>query len=115
MGWEAGVPSSKWILEDMDHIPNYLILKQIEARGVVFHGCRTCRGCREDGKYNAGKCGGSRIKKMIGQRFMHPDAVLAVADAIKENVCKWEGIGQIMEIPGNDQNQNDNDVDMFGV
>eukprot|EP00957_Ditylum_brightwellii_P016540 1243649-Ditylum_brightwellii.AAC.1 len=111
MGWEAGVPSLKRILEDMDCIPNYSTLKQIEARGVVVHGCGTCRGYREDGKYNTGKCGGSRLKKMIGQRFMHPGAVLAVDDAIKESVCKWEGIGQNMEIPGNDQNKNDNDVD----
>eukprot|EP00957_Ditylum_brightwellii_P195546 14900244-Ditylum_brightwellii.AAC.2 len=53
--------------------------------------------------------------RKIGQRFMHPDAVLAVADTIKESVCKWEGNGQIMEIPGNGQNKNDNDVVMFGV
>eukprot|EP00957_Ditylum_brightwellii_P188544 14353930-Ditylum_brightwellii.AAC.1 len=64
MGWEAGVPSLKQILEDIDCTPNYLILKQIEARGAVVHGCGTHRGLREDGKYKAGKCGSSRLKKM---------------------------------------------------
>eukprot|EP00957_Ditylum_brightwellii_P008447 640352-Ditylum_brightwellii.AAC.2 len=35
MGWEAGVPSSKRIVEDMLRIPNYSILKQFKARGVL--------------------------------------------------------------------------------
>eukprot|EP00957_Ditylum_brightwellii_P150004 11424209-Ditylum_brightwellii.AAC.1 len=69
----------------MDRIPNYLILKQIEARGAVVHGCGTRRGHKEDGKYKAGKPRDSILKKMVEQRFMHPDAVLAVADAIKES------------------------------
>eukprot|EP00957_Ditylum_brightwellii_P137115 10454894-Ditylum_brightwellii.AAC.1 len=93
MGWEARVPSSKQILEDIEQIQNYSILKQIEARGVVVHGHGTCRGHREDGKCNVGNWGGSRIKKMLGQKFMHPNGVSADDDAIKESVCKLEGIG----------------------
>eukprot|EP00957_Ditylum_brightwellii_P039712 3005017-Ditylum_brightwellii.AAC.1 len=50
MGWEAGNPSLKRILEDMGRIPNYSI-----------------QGRREDGKYKAGKRGGARLKKMVGQ------------------------------------------------
>eukprot|EP00957_Ditylum_brightwellii_P001749 134484-Ditylum_brightwellii.AAC.1 len=39
MGWEACVPSSKKILEDMAQIPNYSILMRIQARGAVVHRC----------------------------------------------------------------------------
>eukprot|EP00957_Ditylum_brightwellii_P093359 7109080-Ditylum_brightwellii.AAC.1 len=44
MGWEAGVPSSKRILQDMTRIPNYSILNRLEARGAVVHRCGSFRG-----------------------------------------------------------------------
>eukprot|EP00957_Ditylum_brightwellii_P182248 13884463-Ditylum_brightwellii.AAC.1 len=35
MGWKAGTPSSKMILDDMAQILNYYISKRIQARGAV--------------------------------------------------------------------------------
>eukprot|EP00957_Ditylum_brightwellii_P159824 12165659-Ditylum_brightwellii.AAC.1 len=66
LGWESGVPSSKQILEDMQHIPNYSILKGIEARGAV-------------------KTGEVQEKKSFSERFMHPDAVSVVIPSGQNN------------------------------
>eukprot|EP00957_Ditylum_brightwellii_P198095 15092260-Ditylum_brightwellii.AAC.1 len=95
-GWKTGVPSSKQILEDLQHIPSYSILKQIKARGAIVHGCRTCRGHRADGAYQVENWG--------------------VEERIKQSVSKWEGNGQIMVIPSgqnNDHLKNDDDFDTF--
>eukprot|EP00957_Ditylum_brightwellii_P075802 5761048-Ditylum_brightwellii.AAC.1 len=88
MGWEAGMPSSKRILEDMAWIPNYSILKRIQARGVVVHGCGSCRRQRNDGVHNISKWVGVRERKSFVQRFLHPDAEFAAQENIDSSVCK---------------------------
>eukprot|EP00957_Ditylum_brightwellii_P013333 1006932-Ditylum_brightwellii.AAC.1 len=65
MDWEAGVPSSKCILENLAQIPNYSILKQIKARRVVVHGCGTRRGRRQDDEYGVANWGGTRVKRRL--------------------------------------------------
>eukprot|EP00957_Ditylum_brightwellii_P088078 6709480-Ditylum_brightwellii.AAC.3 len=47
-GWDAGVLSSRRILEDMTRIVDYSILKQFSVRGVLVQGCGTCRDRRND-------------------------------------------------------------------
>eukprot|EP00957_Ditylum_brightwellii_P184405 14045861-Ditylum_brightwellii.AAC.1 len=42
-GQEAGVASSKWILQNMTRIVGYSILKQYLVKGVVLDDCGTCR------------------------------------------------------------------------
>eukprot|EP00957_Ditylum_brightwellii_P196116 14943062-Ditylum_brightwellii.AAC.1 len=44
MQWEAGVPSLKRIMEDMNHIQDHSVTRQFQARGYVVNGCGTCRG-----------------------------------------------------------------------
>eukprot|EP00957_Ditylum_brightwellii_P170914 13008655-Ditylum_brightwellii.AAC.1 len=48
-GKDAGVPSLRRIDEDMTCISNYSVLKRYSVRGVIVHGCGTCRGRRFDG------------------------------------------------------------------
>eukprot|EP00957_Ditylum_brightwellii_P166701 12690109-Ditylum_brightwellii.AAC.1 len=60
MGWEAGVPSSKKILQDMTQIPNYSILKRLQDRGALVHG------------------------------FLHLDAMSIVQQNIDISVLRWE-------------------------
>eukprot|EP00957_Ditylum_brightwellii_P107125 8173379-Ditylum_brightwellii.AAC.2 len=74
MGWEAGVPSSKCIVEDMKIIHEYSILKRFQARGCVVPGCGTCKGRRDEGLRQVGQWGGHRERKSCGYRFIHPDA-----------------------------------------
>eukprot|EP00957_Ditylum_brightwellii_P174514 13287591-Ditylum_brightwellii.AAC.1 len=47
-GKDAGVPSLRKIVEDMNRISNYSVLKRYSVRGVVVHGCGTRRGRRFD-------------------------------------------------------------------
>eukprot|EP00957_Ditylum_brightwellii_P135920 10367183-Ditylum_brightwellii.AAC.1 len=82
MGWEAGVPSLRRILEDMAHIPNYSILKRLQARGAVVHRCGSCRGRRNDKVSDIAKCGGARERNSFIYRFMHPDAMSVVQQNI---------------------------------
>eukprot|EP00957_Ditylum_brightwellii_P178893 13626471-Ditylum_brightwellii.AAC.1 len=49
LGWEAGVPSSTQVVDDMVWITEYSILKWFYVCGVVVHDCGTCRGRRQDG------------------------------------------------------------------
>eukprot|EP00957_Ditylum_brightwellii_P063695 4834298-Ditylum_brightwellii.AAC.1 len=48
LGWDAGVPISHRIVEDMAWISDYSILKQYSVWGIVVHGCGTHRGCRNE-------------------------------------------------------------------
>eukprot|EP00957_Ditylum_brightwellii_P067227 5101719-Ditylum_brightwellii.AAC.1 len=84
-GWEARIPSSKQILGDSQCIPSYSIFKQIKARGVVVHGCRTCRCHRANGAYQVGNWGGPRERKSFSARFIHPDAASVVEERIKQS------------------------------
>ena len=74
LGWEAGVPSSRRIIEDMMRIPMYSIMKRYKAQGVVVPGCGTRRGRRDEGIKNIGSWGGTRHRTHNEVRFMHPDA-----------------------------------------
>eukprot|EP00957_Ditylum_brightwellii_P173022 13172570-Ditylum_brightwellii.AAC.1 len=55
LGWEAGVPSSKRIVEDMMRIPQYSIIKHFNARGCVVPSCGTCRGHCDEGMNEVGE------------------------------------------------------------
>ena len=98
-GWEAGVPCSRRILQDMTRIPTYSILKRLEVRGAVVHGCGTRRGRRNDGRRDVGNWGGARERKPLAERFMHPDAISAVEEGIEQSVFKWNGNEQMNVIP----------------
>eukprot|EP00957_Ditylum_brightwellii_P015120 1140045-Ditylum_brightwellii.AAC.1 len=63
MGWEAGVPLLRRILQDMTCIPNYSILKGLQARGAVVHGCGSRRGRTNDEVSDVAKWGGARERK----------------------------------------------------
>ena len=91
MGVEAGVPSSRRILEDMDRIVSYSIKKRFEVRGVVVNGCGTRRGRRYDGVRTVGKWGGRREKKSFVATFIHPDAEGALAASLSFSQALWEG------------------------
>ena len=71
MKWEAGVPSSTRIMEDMMRIPKYSIIKRFNARGCVVPGCGTRRGRRDDGIREVSKWGGERERKGWSKKI-HP-------------------------------------------
>eukprot|EP00957_Ditylum_brightwellii_P143797 10957150-Ditylum_brightwellii.AAC.1 len=48
--WEAGIPSSRRILEDMHHIPTYSIVKCFEAHVIAIHGLGSHCGRRALGR-----------------------------------------------------------------
>jgi hypothetical protein len=109
MGWEVGVTSPKRIFEDMAWISSYSILKRIQARGAVVHGCGSCRGRRNDRVSDVAKWGGARERKSFVYRFMHPDAMSIAQQNIDSSVLKWErndpitavseqDIGDVMEM-----------------
>eukprot|EP00957_Ditylum_brightwellii_P033714 2555747-Ditylum_brightwellii.AAC.1 len=64
LGWEAGVPSSKRIVKDMMRIPQYSIIKHLNARGCVVPGCGTCRGHRDEEMNEVCEWGGHRRRKV---------------------------------------------------
>ena len=74
MGWQAGVPSSKHIIEDMTRIYEYSIMKRFQARNCVVAGCGTCRGRCDDGIKTIGSWGGQKERKIWENKFIHPDA-----------------------------------------
>eukprot|EP00957_Ditylum_brightwellii_P118180 9013913-Ditylum_brightwellii.AAC.1 len=78
MGWDAGTPSSKRIVEDMMRIPKYSILKRYNARGCVVPGCGTCRGQCDEGVNNIGGWGGKQCRQAHKTRFIHPDAEMCL-------------------------------------
>eukprot|EP00957_Ditylum_brightwellii_P041804 3165282-Ditylum_brightwellii.AAC.1 len=75
MGWRAGVPSSKHIIEDVTRIHEYSIITRFQARGCLVAGCGTCMGRRDDGIKTMGIWGGERERKTWENKFIHPDAV----------------------------------------
>eukprot|EP00957_Ditylum_brightwellii_P193607 14743571-Ditylum_brightwellii.AAC.1 len=80
MGWQAGVPSSKRIIEDMTRIREYSIMKRFQARGCVVAGYGTCRGRSDDGIKTMGRWGGRRERKTWENTFIHPDAESGLDD-----------------------------------
>ena len=74
-GKDAGVPSSRRIVEDMHRISNYSVLKRYSVRGVVVHGCGTRRGRRFDGSSGVKNRGGQRTTKPCSDSFIHEDAI----------------------------------------
>eukprot|EP00957_Ditylum_brightwellii_P040997 3103843-Ditylum_brightwellii.AAC.1 len=66
-GWEAGVPSSRRILQNMTCIPTYSILK----------------GHRNNERCDIANWGGARERKPLADWFMHPDAIFAVEEGIE--------------------------------
>eukprot|EP00957_Ditylum_brightwellii_P010617 804043-Ditylum_brightwellii.AAC.1 len=86
MGWEAGVPSSTRIVEDIVRITEYSILKRFYVRGVVVHGCGTHRGHRQDGTRKAQNWGGCRDKK-ISDAFIHSNALSVLNESLQSNTA----------------------------
>ena len=93
----------------MAHIPNYLILKRLQARGAVVHGCGSRRGRRNDKVSDVAKWGGARERKSFVYRFMHQGTMSVVQQNIDSSVLRWErndpitavleqDVGDVMEI-----------------
>ena len=120
LGWEAGVPSSKRIVEDMAQIMEYSIPKRYSMRGVIVHGCGTCRGQRfEAGRVGENR-GGRRTKKYFQPAFIHKDALLAVNESLTSSQNKWiknqevQGIGRYgINIARNNDSDDDDDAIEF--
>eukprot|EP00957_Ditylum_brightwellii_P020899 1576041-Ditylum_brightwellii.AAC.1 len=72
----------------MTRIPNYSILKRLQASGAVavVHGCGSCRGRRNDGVNDVAKWGGARERKSFVYRFLHSDAMSIVQQNIDSSV-----------------------------
>eukprot|EP00957_Ditylum_brightwellii_P192612 14664869-Ditylum_brightwellii.AAC.1 len=74
MGWQAGVTSSKCIINDMTRVYEYTIMKRFQTRGCVVAGCGTHRGRRDNGIKTMGRWGGHQERKIWENKFIHPDA-----------------------------------------
>eukprot|EP00957_Ditylum_brightwellii_P069682 5292055-Ditylum_brightwellii.AAC.1 len=86
----------------MTRIPNYSILKRLQARGAVMHGCGSCRGRRNDGVNDVAKWGGARERKSFVYRFLHQDAMSVVQQTIDSSVLRWDRNDPITAVLGQD-------------
>eukprot|EP00957_Ditylum_brightwellii_P099710 7595857-Ditylum_brightwellii.AAC.1 len=102
LGWEAGVPKSTQIVEDMV---------------LVVHSCGTRRGHRQDGTRKVQNWGGCRDKKSFSGAFIHSNVLSTLDESLQSSTATWMGgqnlIGQNVEnlAVNNDHVEDDDEID----